>query len=367
VIKEPKIYRIVVRSQTEVWHLKLGTKVRILLVSQMYPGAEDPDLGVFVAQLERELRARGHEIERAVLDRRSGGKRRFLSLAREARKKARQFRPDVVYSHFLVPAGLIGALFTKAPLVLTAHGQDVRNIGAIPGLRVLTARTLKRAGAIVAVSGFLARELETKLPQARGKVEVIDCGVDLERFQPRDQNRARAELGWSGEAPLFLCAGSLTGRKNVLRLAHAFERLGKGSLVFLGDGPLRAELDGLAGVSVLGRVPHERVPLWLAACDVLCQPSLIEPFGLASLEAMACARTVVATRIGGPPEFVPPGAGVLVDPADEDALTLALEDAARLPCPNDAGHAAAAGHDVRLQAQRIEQVLERAAARGAGV
>jgi glycosyltransferase involved in cell wall biosynthesis len=340
-------------------------KMRILLVSQMYPGPDDPDLGVFVAQLERELTRRGHEIERAVLDRRSGGKLRFLSLAREARRKARRFHPDVVYAHFLVPAGLIGALASKAPLVVTAHGQDVRNIGAVPGVRVLTRWTLKRAGAVIAVSRFLARELETKLPQARGKISVIDCGVDLERFQPRDQAEARAQLAWDGKAPLFLCVGSLTERKNVLRLAHAFSWFKKGSLVFLGDGPLRGELEGLAGVRVLGRVPHELVPTWLAACDVLCQPSLVEPFGQAPLEAMACARSVVATRIGGPPEFVPPGAGVLVDPTDEDELEQALEKAAALPCPNEAGREAAAAHSVSLQAEKIERVLEQVIARGA--
>jgi glycosyltransferase involved in cell wall biosynthesis len=339
--------------------------MRILLVSQMYPGPDAPDLGVFVAQLESELTARGHELERAVLDRRSGGKRRFLSLAYEARKKARSFRPDVVYAHFLVPSGLIGALVSKAPLVVTAHGQDVRNIGSIPGVRKLTNWTVKRAVAVIAVSRFLARELETKLPRSRGKISVIDCGVDLERFQPRNQAEARIELGWEEEGPLFLCVGSLTERKNVIRLARAFERLGRGSLVFLGDGPLRGELEDLAGVRVLGRIPHDRVPTWLAACDVLCQPSLVEPFGQALLEAMACGCPVVATRLGGPPEFVPPGAGALVDPTDEEEIAAALDSAARLPLPNEAGRLSAAEHSVQLQAEKIEALLERAVARGA--
>src|SRR5205807_2591047 len=53
--------------------------MRILLVSQMYPGPDDPDLGTFVAQVECALRERGHEIELAVLDRRSGGKARYAS------------------------------------------------------------------------------------------------------------------------------------------------------------------------------------------------------------------------------------------------------------------------------------------------
>ena len=340
-------------------------KMRILLVSQMYPGHQDPDLGVFVAAIERELTARGHELERAVLDRRTGGKRRFLSLAREARKKARSFRPDVVYAHFLVPSGLVGALASKAPLVVTAHGQDVRNIGSTPGVRALTRWTVKRASAVIAVSRFLARELETKLPCSRGKIRVIDCGVDLERFHSRDQAEARIELGWEGESPLFLCVGSLTERKNVIRLARAFERLGRGSLVFVGDGPLRGALEGCSGVRVLGRIPHGRVSTWLAACDVLCQPSLIEPFGQTLLEAMACGRSVVATRLGGPPEFVSPGAGVLVDPTDEEEIAAALDSAAHLPRPNEAGRAAAAEHSVSLQAEKIEALLERAVAGGA--
>src|SRR5438876_11887601 len=60
-------------------------RLRILLVSQMYPGPADPDLGTFVRQLELALRERGHELELAVLDRRAGGKRRYAGLAVRAR------------------------------------------------------------------------------------------------------------------------------------------------------------------------------------------------------------------------------------------------------------------------------------------
>jgi glycosyltransferase involved in cell wall biosynthesis len=70
----------------------------------------------------------------------------------------------------------------------------------------------------------------------------------------------------------------------------------------------------------------------------------------------------VATRIGGPPEFVPPEAGVLVDPADEEALVDALRAAASFPCPNPAARAAAEAHDVRRQAEKVEAILRRAAA-----
>jgi glycosyltransferase involved in cell wall biosynthesis len=326
----------------------------------MYPGPDDPDLGVFVASIERELVERGHEIERAVVNRRAGGRRRHLLLARDAFRSARTFRPDVVYAHFLVPAGLAAALVSRAPLVVTAHGQDVANASR-PGINAATRYVVRRASVLVAVSDWLRRRLVLSVPQTRGKIEVVDCGVDLARFAPRDAGAVRQQIGWRPNGTAFICLGGLSERKNVLRLASAFERRGEGELVFVGDGPLRPALEGRKGIRLVGRVAHDAVPSWIAACDVLCQPSLAEPFGLATLEAMASARSVLATRVGGPPEFVTPEAGVLVDPEDEDGLVAALSQAASLPSPNAVGRKAAASHDVKLQAARIEAILERAA------
>ncbi|MHB8470363.1 MAG: glycosyltransferase [Gaiellaceae bacterium] len=326
--------------------------MRILLVSQMYPGPDAPDLGPFVALVERALVERGHTIERAVLDTRGGGKLRYLTLAG---RTLRASRPDVVYAHFLVPAGLIAALGSRAPLVVTAHGRDVRNIGAIPGVAAATRFVVRRAATVICVSEYLRRELETRVPEARGKTEAVSSGVDLERFVV-----APAPVG----PPRFLCLGALTERKNVVRLADALALAGEGTLTFAGDGPLRGRLEGRAGVRLLGPVAHDAVPALLADSHVLCQPSLLEPLGQALLEGMACGRPVVATRVGGPPDFVPPAAGVLVDPLDVEALAAALLQAAALPCPNDAARAAAAEHDVRRQAERIEAILSRAAAAG---
>jgi glycosyltransferase involved in cell wall biosynthesis len=323
--------------------------MRILLVSQMYPGPDDPDLGSFVAQMERALRERGHEIELAVLDRRGGGKRRFIELGRRVRAAA---PPDVVWAHFLVPSGLLASR-VHAPLVVTAHGRDVRNIGSVPGIANLTRRVVERASTVIAVSEYLRHELEERLPEARGKTEVVDSGVDLDRF-------TAVAPAATLESPAFVHVGSLTERKNVVRLADAFERLGRGSLTFVGDGPLRGVLEGRDRVRVVGRVAHDEVPGWLSAADVVCGPALVEPFGQALLEALACGKPVVATRIGGPPEFVPAGGGVLVDPLDLDELTRALETAAELPVPNEAARAAAVEHDVRRQAERVEAILQRA-------
>ena len=105
---------------------------------------------------------------------------------------------------------------------------------------------------------------------------------------------------------------------------------------------------------------HEAVPAWIAASDVVCQPSLVEPFGLATLEAMASARSVVATRVGGPPEFVTPESGVLVDPEDEHALVSAPVAGSRAAPAESRSPRRRGDHDVKLQAARVEAILERA-------
>jgi glycosyltransferase involved in cell wall biosynthesis len=223
---------------------------------------------------------------------------------------------------------------------------------------VATRAVTARAAAVIANSRWLA----DRLGPVRAEVQIIDCGVDLEVFAPRPAGAARAQVGWGEEGPAFLAVGSLVERKAVVELADAFGRLGRGSLAFVGDGPLRERLAGRPGVHLAGRVEHGAVPAWIAACDVLCQPSRAEPFGQAALEAMAMERSVVATTHGGPPEFVTSAAGVLVAPGDPAALTQALAQAARLPSPNPAAREAAADHDVRIQAARMAAVLERAVA-----
>ena len=235
---------------------------------------------------------------------------------------------------------------------MTAHGQDVANVGRIPGVGAATRFVVGRAAAVIAVSDWLRRELEAKVPAARGKVEVVDSGVDLERFSPQPAPEG---------PPAFVCIGSLTERKNVLRLARAFERLGEGTLTFVGDGPLRAQLEGRAGIAVTGRVPHDEVPARIAAARVVCGPSLVEPFGQALLEAMAAGRSVVATRVGGPPEFVTRRRAFSSIRSTRTRSPTA--SAAQPPCRARTTRPARRPppHDVRRQAEKVEEILLRAA------
>jgi glycosyltransferase involved in cell wall biosynthesis len=78
-------------------------------------------------------------------------------------------------------------------------------------------------------------------------------------------------------------------------------------------------------VFLLGARPHEEIPLWMNACDVLCLPSLSEGLPNVALEAMACGLPVVASRVGGVPELVRDGInGFLVSPSNPGALADAL-------------------------------------------
>ena len=103
---------------------------------------------------------------------------------------------------------------------MTAHGQDVANLTQYPFVRPPSRLVVRGAAAVVAVSDWLRRELDRSIPAAGGKVEVVNCGVDLERFPPL----ARA----AGPAPAFVCVGSLIERKNVVRLADAFAGSARG-------------------------------------------------------------------------------------------------------------------------------------------
>ncbi len=323
-------------------------RVRILIVSQMWPGPDDPDLGIFVKDIATHLEALGHEVDHAAITHRGGGPAKHVRLARDAVRTARATRPDVVFAHFLFPAGaaaLAAARAVGVPLVVMAHGQDVANLARRP-IRIATAPVLRGAAAVIANSRWLA----DRIPG--GADAIIDCGVDTELFAPRPRP--------PGAGPRFLCIGSLIERKNVVALADAFAELGEGELTFVGDGPLRGVLEGRPGVVLAGRVPHGEVPDWIARCDVLCQPSLTEAFGQAALEAMAMARSVVATTEGGPPEFVTPQVGVLVRPGDQAALVAALRSAAALGTPNPAARAAAQEHDLRRQVGRMADVLQAA-------
>jgi glycosyltransferase involved in cell wall biosynthesis len=351
--------------------------LRVLCVSSMWPGPEDPDYGAFVQDMCEALARRGASVETAVIDHRARGPLRtpakYAALAPRAVARARA--ADVIYGHYLFPAGAVAAAAARAariPYVLTAHGQDVRNLDR-PAVRRASAPALRGAAAVIAVSRYLAGELRAS-GLALPAVHVVNMGVDMARFAPRDRAAARARLRLAADGPLIVAVGGLTERKNPLRLLQALARVRRARpdarLALVGDGPLAAAVDagarrlGLAGAVVrAGALPHDEVADWVAAADLLALVSTVEPLGIAALEALAAGRPVVGTRAGGLREVLPvPGAGRLVDPLDPGSIAAGILAVLDAPPPPEACRRAAEPHALARQAERVHGILERAAA-----
>jgi glycosyltransferase involved in cell wall biosynthesis len=164
---------------------------------------------------------------------------------------------------------------------------------------------LRRARLVIAASTSLGDEA---LQLGAREVRVIPSGVELP-----------LHVGEEAEPPEVLYAGRLSREKGVLELVEAAHGL---NLVVAGDGPLRARVPGARGF-----VPHDELERLYARAAVVACPSRREGFGVACLEAMAHARPVVATAVGGLRDLVVhEETGLVVPPGDPDALRTALLD-----------------------------------------
>jgi glycosyltransferase involved in cell wall biosynthesis len=109
-------------------------------------------------------------------------------------------------------------------------------------------------------------------------------------------------------------------------------------------------------------LPNEGVADWMTAADVVAQVSLVEPLGVAALEAMASGRPVVGTSVGGLKEVVPQGlAGAIVDPHDTGAIAAGLARMVDAPPSPETCRAAALEHSLSHEAHVVLGVLRRAA------
>lgn len=175
-----------------------------------------------------------------------------------------------------------------------------------------------------AARDFVERELH--VPQ--GRVKVLHVGVDAGLFRPTPGPTPLAD----GEVKLLTVA-RLHPYKGLEHLVRAMEIVRKQQpgvvLYIMGRGPSGPGLKQLAGDLKLGEavrfvespVPNTQMPAVYSSCDVYVQPSVVEPYGIAVLEAMGCGRPVVGTRVGGMIDTIADGAtGFLVPPADPAAL-----------------------------------------------
>lgn len=235
---------------------------------------------------------------------------------------------DLIHSHYWQSARVGAALARelRIPHVVMFHTLgEVKNRARIsesePRRRIRAERLIaRRADAVVTASRHERALLERYYGVLPQRVRTIPCGIDLERFSPRDPAEARERLGFPSAVPILLWVGRLEPLKGVDVLIEAFAQLSRPDALLLlvgGDGEAdgyRRELEAIAEragvrerVRFLGPVPHEELPWYYAAADICVVPSYYESFGLVAVEAMACGTPVVASRVGGLAETITDG------------------------------------------------------------
>ena len=261
-----------------------------------------------------------------------------LSAYLRLRRIVNEFRPDLVHGHLyhaIMLARLVRLTTPMPHLVSTVHTSHDGG-----WLRSASYRATDRLTDVsTCVSSEAAQVFVASRAAGAERVVAIHNGVATDRFSRVSADAGiRKRLSIDPDRTLFFAAGRLHRVKDYPNLFQALARL-RGKLRFelliAGDGPLRGELEELAGrlglssqVRFLGI--REDIPALMAAADVFVLPSADEGFGLVVAEAMACECVVVATDCGGVREVLG-NAGFLVPPRDPDALAAALLEASSLP------------------------------------
>ncbi len=265
-------------------------------------------------------------------------------VAEEGFEVAARLRPHVVYERLSLfgTAGLRVSTTSEARHVVEINALLTREEASWRGLHDLelaqAAEVSVLAGADLRVA--VSEEVAAKVrPFSHGgPLIVVPNGMDVDLFRARpDRVGARAELGLP-DSPRLLCfTGSLRPWHGLDLAIEAMVALPNDvHLVVAGDGPVRLELDrraselGLRGrVHWLGQVPHGRIPMVLAACDVALAPyPAMQEFAFSPLklyEYLAAGIPVVASAIGQIPQALEGGRfGSLVVPGDRAALVAGI-------------------------------------------
>lgn len=278
-------------------------------------------------KLPRVIRSRGLDLSRLLNAQLSIAP----GLARSAFSEVRKQRPDVIHAssiHFF--GSLLGAAIArlkKIPLVTTCH---LSGLDALPRrTRVLASiyeRTcgrfiLHRSQRIIAVSETVRNHV-IDLGVEPEKVEVIENGVDVERFAPGLRDESTVQVAF---------VGRLISNKGPMEVLDAIGQLDSPKLrmVFAGAGPLADEIAehdlNDPRVQYLGH--REDVHELLAKSHIFLRPSTSEGRSLAILEAMAAGCAVIASDIAANSELVDHGrTGILVPAGDVSALRDALAE-----------------------------------------
>jgi glycosyltransferase involved in cell wall biosynthesis len=238
---------------------------------------------------------------------------------------------DVIHLNnlFFLLSALTIAARPDAPIVTTMHLGALDRLTGLTGTfarlyeRTMGRLILERSAAVSAVSPAVARHAAEL--GYRGSVELVPNAVDVNRFRPPPDM-----TGPNGHAPSVLFLGRFSRNKGPQFLVDAIpsilERVPSATFRFVGSGPMREHMErriremGLNGRARLQGHVADVVPV-LQSADVVVRPSLTEGMPLAVMEAMACGRTIVASRVSGTEDVIRDGeTGILVEPGSVGAL-----------------------------------------------
>ncbi len=245
---------------------------------------------------------------------------------------------EVVHVHSSAAApSLIAARALGKPTVFHSHGdQPLRPLG----LTLIRSIEMSLSQRVIAVSRSTQQDIVNNHHIPLEKVVVAYNGVDTEEFRPTGpQPSVLSKYGLDGFEKTVLSIGAVQPRKGQLLMVECLPRVlarwpGLG-YVNVGtsydeafrDGVIRraAELGVSKAVRLLPAVPHDDLVALINAVDLCVHPSIREPFGLAVVEEMACAKAVIAVDDGAIPEIIDDRLdGLLVKPNDVDGLTSSI-------------------------------------------
>lgn len=256
-------------------------------------------------------------------------------------KLAKRYEVDLIHAHFACIEGFAAMLArnnVQKPLVLTLHGFDILTEPSVDyGIRLekmydaMVRRVLEKADIVFGASRFVCTEA-LNAGCNRKRLIYLPNGVDLKRFSPDiDGSPVKGRFAVNNRPVIFTLRGHFPqyGIEYLIRAApHVLRDVPRAMFIIGGDGALRSYHEHLAeelGVGrhilFIGRIPPKEVPYYLAACDIVVVPSVIEAFGLVTVEAMACGKPVVGSNVGGIPEVIKDGVtGYLVEPRDPEDI-----------------------------------------------
>jgi len=217
-------------------------------------------------------------------------------------------------------------------LVTSVHGADIFPDGR-PRIKYSRAMRflLNSSDIVVAPSMGYQREFLEVVPECVGKMTIIGHSVNVAELYGYSQSGDRKV-----QRPYILCIAMHNKKKGLDVLLRTFsilqDALPTFKLVLVGDGPLRNELEELADslkirkrVEFLGEQGRAQVAKLLHGCEIFVLPSRSEPFGIVIIEAWACKKAVIATKVGGIVDIIEnQKTGILVEPDNPGALANAI-------------------------------------------